>query len=194
MSPVILHSYCLQMGCGVHHNDWNVKILTKQHSFRWPLYLLAELDVLFRFDWLCRGELRSLFSEYLRHESLSDLSSPAAFLFTDAKKQEMYFTSLGDPENTGKGCELRRYCWQSGVRGRWGFGEVSLQLLNIKRTQRSWVSPDLSTLTTVWGGNRTPTLQAKPNLKTHTTPVSWFTSAEKCECEGYKISAKHFHV
>lgn len=58
---------------------------------------------------------------------------------SDMPKTELCSTaSLGDPENMGEGWELRRDCWQSGVRGRWGFrgfGEVSLQLLNIKMHQ-----------------------------------------------------------
>ena len=60
---------------------------------------VAELDLLVGFDWLHRGDLRSLFSERWRHESVCDLSPPASFSLQRSQETEMYFTtSLSDPE------------------------------------------------------------------------------------------------
>lgn len=56
------------------------------------------------------GALRSVLSEYLRHESLSDLCPPTAFAFRD-----------GDPENTGEGCESESGCWVWGWQEKPGF-------------------------------------------------------------------------
>ena len=76
MPPAILHALCLQMGCGVWIVMTNVQIITEhpdnnraafittccwKRTHHRALYLLAGFDLLFRFDWLCRGELRFCF-------------------------------------------------------------------------------------------------------------------------------------
>lgn len=115
MPPAILHFVVFVNVLGrVCHNDSRAK--TDNRTTFSPLVadsahianccLLTELEFLFRFDWISRGGLRCLFSEFLRHESLSDLCSPAAFLFHRSQNsRDLFHRQPRDPENTGKGCE-----------------------------------------------------------------------------------------
>ncbi len=116
---------------------------------------------------------------------------PLCFSPQMPKKQGFILPPASNPENTGKGCELQRDFWQSEVKEKWGFTrfrEVPVWLLNIKNPQLTWASPDLWTLTAVWGGNRTPTWEAKANSKTSTTPARGFMSVWNApECDGFKL-------
>lgn len=169
--------------CRVYHNGKSVKIITKQHSFHlwksaYHCYLLAELDLLFRFDCLLRGEVWSILSEYLRHERLSDLPPPAAFPFRDAKNRAVLYHRPQWPRK-----HVQRLRVEEGLLTVWGEREMRVQrarggftlAAEYKGTSAKAVSPDLSTLTAVTEGSRTPTQEAKTNLKTYTN------SALKCE-------------